>query len=369
MRIAIVNDLALAREVLRRLVLSVPGHAIAWTAVDGVEAVRKAEQDRPDLILMDLVMPVMDGAEATRRIMADSPCPILLVTSSVTGNFNLVYRAMGHGGLDAVNTPTLGPDGTIRDGEGMLARIAKLARAQQAPAWTAPGPQPPRVAGPAAPAAPAPPLHSILALGASTGGPEALARILKALPAGFPAGVVVIQHIAADFAPSLAGWLQGHSLLPVRVARDGDALQPGAVLLAGTNDHLVVRPDRRLAYTPEPVDYPYRPSVDVFFHSLGSAWPRPGVAVLLTGMGSDGAQGLLQLRRLGWHTITQDQAGCVVYGMPKAAADLRAACQVLPLAMIPEAVRDQVRRIGHPAAGAGAPRPGPGGRGTGGPDL
>ena len=131
MRVAIVNDLALAREVLRRLVLSVPGYTIAWTAVDGAEAVDRAGRDRPDVILMDLVMPVMDGVEATRRIMAASPCPILLVTSSVSGNFNKVYEAMGHGGLDAVNTPTLGPDGQVRDSEGLLARLAKLGRSRR----------------------------------------------------------------------------------------------------------------------------------------------------------------------------------------------------------------------------------------------
>jgi two-component system response regulator WspF len=345
MRIAIVNDLALAREVLRRLVRSVPGHEIAWMAEDGAEAVRKAAQDRPDLILMDLVMPVLDGAEATRRIMAQSPCPILLVTSSVTGNFNLVYRAMGYGGLDAVNTPTLGPDGTVRDGEGILARIAKLARIQQnadAAAWK---PLPVPGSGTGLPRISAPCLPPILALGASTGGPEALARILKALPAAFPAAVVVIQHIAVDFASSLANWLQGQTCLPVRVARDGDEFKPGEVKLAGTNDHLVLRPDRRLGYTVDPMDYPYRPSVDVFFHSLVTAWPRPGIAVLLTGMGSDGAQGLLQLRQAGWHTITQDQASCVVHGMPKAAADLRAASQVLPLEYIPQAILDHLRHI------------------------
>src|SRR3954454_11188024 len=148
MRIAIVNDLALAREVLRRLVKSDPNHAVAWTAENGGDAVRKAALDRPDIILMDLVMPVMDGVEATRRIMAESPCPILLVTSSVCGNFNMVYRALGHGGLDAVNTPTLAPDGTVRDGEGILARIAKLARAQQASGWAPAGPQSPPAAGP-----------------------------------------------------------------------------------------------------------------------------------------------------------------------------------------------------------------------------
>jgi two-component system response regulator WspF len=340
MRIAIVNDLALAREVLRRLVLSVPGYAVAWTAENGEEAARKAIHDRPDIILMDLVMPVVDGVEATRRIMADSPCPILLVTSTVTGNFNMVYRAMGYGGLDAVNTPTLGPDGKVKDGEGLLARVAKLARAQQTPVWP-PGPRPAPAAGGAAPAAPARRSHPILAIGASTGGPDALTRVLKALPAGFPAAVIVIQHIAADFAPGLARWLQGHTALPVRLAGDGDECQPGEVLLAATDDHLVLRPDSRLAYTANPVDYPYRPSVDVFFNSL-PAWQRPGVAVLLTGMGSDGARGLLQLRQLGWHTIAQDQASCVVYGMPRAAAELHAASQVLALAQIPRAILDRV---------------------------
>jgi two-component system response regulator WspF len=340
MRIAIVNDLALAREVLRRLVLSVPGYTVAWTAENGAEAIRKAAQDRPDIILMDLVMPVVDGVEATCRIMADSPCPILLVTSTVTGNFNMVYRAMGYGGLDAVNTPTFGPDGTIKDGEGLLARIAKLARAQQAPLWPS-GLRPTPVAKVGPPADSAQRRHPILALGASTGGPEALIQVLKVLPVGFPATVIVIQHIAADFAPGLAHWLQGHTSLPVRLASDDADFKPGEVLLAATNDHLVLRPDRRLAYTTNPVDYPYRPSVDVFFNSL-AAWPWPGVAVLLTGMGSDGAQGLLQLRRLGWHTITQDQASCVVYGMPRAAVELHAACQVLALAQIPRAILDRV---------------------------
>ncbi len=349
MRIAIVNDLALAREVLRRLVLSVPGHQVAWMAEDGAEAVRKATQDRPDVVLMDLVMPVLDGVEATRRIMAQSPCPILLVTSSVTGNFNLVYRAMGHGALDAVNTPTLGPDGTVRDGEGILARIAKLARIRQDPEAAAWKPAPVPDSGVGFPGTSAPCLHPILALGASTGGPDALARILKALPAGFPAAVVIIQHIAAEFAPSLADWLQGQTSQPVRLARNGDEVKPGEVLLAGTNDHLVMRPGHHLGYTADPVGYPYRPSVDVFFHSLVTSWPCPGIAVVLTGMGSDGAQGLLRLRQAGWHTITQDQASCVVHGMPKAAADLRAASQVLPLADIPGAILDHLRRM--PLAG------------------
>ena len=205
MRVAIVNDLALAREVLRRLVLSVSGYTVAWTAADGAEAVDRAAHDRPDVILMDLVMPVMDGVEATRRIMAGSPCPILLVTSSVSGNFNKVYEAMGHGGLDAVNTPTLGPDGQVRDSEGLLARLARLGRSRRGfsmPPLGVPTP----CAGRAHSTIAVPP---VVALGASTGGPEALAQVLGVFPPNLPAAVVVVQHIGPEFIPSLAQWLQG----------------------------------------------------------------------------------------------------------------------------------------------------------------
>jgi two-component system response regulator WspF len=324
-------------------------------AEDGEEAVRKAAKDRPDIILMDLIMPVLDGVEATRRIMASSPCPILLVTSTVTGNFNMVYRAMGCGGLDAVNTPTLAADGTVKDGEGILARISKLARIQQiAGARSAEGgarstEEIPQCAQRSALRASHDALP-LLAVGASTGGPEALARILQALPAGFSAGVVMIQHIAAEFAQGLALWLQGYTGLPVKLAQNGDELKAGQIYLAGTNDHLKLGADRRFVYTADPLDYPYRPSVDVFFHSLAAAWPGPGIAVLLTGMGSDGAKELLHLRQLGWHTITQDRASCVVYGMPKAAADLRAACQILPLEQIPAAIVDHIGRSQPKAA-------------------
>jgi two-component system, chemotaxis family, response regulator WspF len=344
MRIAIVNDLALAREVLRRLVLSVPEHTIAWLAENGVEAVRHAAQDRPDIILMDLVMPVMDGVEATRQIMAATPCPILLVTSSVTGNLNQVYAAMGEGGLDAVNTPTFGPDGKVRDGEAILARIAKLARTQQLPTLRA---DPSKSFGAQLPAAENTPPQQrapIVALGASTGGPEAVAQILSALPRDCPAAVLVVQHIAAEFAPGLASWLASRSRLPVRLARHGDEPTPGTVLLAGKDDNLILQRDQRLTYTPEPVNYPYRPSIDVLFSSMARYWPGNGVAVLLTGMGADGARGMLLLQQAGWYTIAQDQATSVVYGMPKAAVDLKAVRQCLPLSEIASEITVQLAR-------------------------
>ena len=336
MRIAIVNDLALAREVLRRVVQSVPGYSVAWEAVDGDDAVARAAADRPDAVLMDLVMPRLDGAEATRRIMRQSPCPILVVTATVGGNFELVYRAMGAGALDAVETPTLGPDGAPRNAESLVARLAKLdaaLRGQTGSGFQAvPPTKPPSVDVP-----------RLVAVGVSTGGPDPLGAVLAALPVGFPAAVLVVQHIAAEYGPGLADALAPRSRLPIRVVKAGDVPQPGVVHLAATDDHLELAADLRLRYTPSPRSAPYRPSVDVLFASLAARAPRPGVAVLLTGMGTDGADGMLKLRQVGWHTIAQDEATSVVYGMPKAAVERRAATEVLPLGLIGAAVVNQMR--------------------------
>jgi two-component system response regulator WspF len=342
MRIAIVNDLALAQMVLRRVVESAPGYSVAWTAADGAEAVRKAAADRPDVILMDLLMPVMDGAEATRRIMAANPCPILVVTASLGANFGKVYEALGAGGLDAVKTPTLGPGGQVRGGEALVTRLARLRVGDcglQAP-------RPSAIRHPqSATGVP------LLALGASTGGPEAVAQVLAAVAPAPPGPVVVVQHIAADFAAGFVTWLQARTGLPTGVAVAGDAPGPGRVYVAGSDDHLILGPDRRFAYTAEPKAYPYRPSVGVFFASLAANWPGPGVAVLLTGMGDDGARGLAELKALGWHTIAQDRATSVVYGMPKAAAEINAAKEVLPLPQIGPTVRARLTALAGAARG------------------
>jgi two-component system response regulator WspF len=328
-RIAIVNDMALAREALRRVVLSVPGYEVAWEAGNGAEAVCRARLAPPDVILMDLVMPIMDGVEATRQIMQSCPCPILLVTSSAAGNFDRVVEAMRHGGQGPVNTPVLGPGGEVLDAEALLSQLARLDRIRHVPPpayTTAPTSLPPHPSGP-----------SFLALGASTGGPEAVASILAGLPADFPVPVVVIQHIAADFAPSFVAWLQGRCVLPVQIALEKSAPQPGVVHVSATDDHLILRRGR-FAVVRDPVDYPFRPSVNSFFESLVSQGPACGVAVLLTGMGSDGARGLAALRHAGWLTIAQDEASSVVYGMPQAAVALHAASRILPLEHIAGAI-------------------------------
>jgi chemotaxis response regulator CheB len=320
MNIGIVNDLPLAVEALRRAIARRPEHRVLWVATDGAQAIDFCAAQPPDVVLMDLIMPRFDGVEATRRIMASgNPCAILVVTSSVGANAWRVYEAMGAGALDAVDTPTLG------DGDGgalpLLTKIDQIGRLLEKPAVPKPAVGTPQRNG----AAP------LVAIGASAGGPTALANLLGKLPADFGAGIAVVQHVDQAFAAGMAEWLDGQSALKVRVAIEGDRPQPGVVLLAATNDHMHVREDGSFGYTPEPASTPYRPSVDVFFHSVVEHWQGSAIGVLLTGMGRDGAIGLKAMRAKGYHTIAQDEATSAVYGMPKAAAALGAARSILPL--------------------------------------
>lgn len=331
MRIAIVNDMKMAVEALRRTVESFPGYEVAWVAVNGVEAVKLCGNDVPDLILMDLIMPEMDGVEATRQIMTRSPCAILVVTASVNQHVAQVFQAMGAGALDAVSTPTLGVGEHSQGRDEFLLKIRTIGRLINAKRRTAA--IKPTKSGKAERND-----HWLIAIGASTGGPAAVANVLARLPKDIQAGIVVIQHVDQNFAPGLAHWLAEQSSLPVQLAKEGDRIEPGRVLVAGTNDHLVIKNNQTLGYKAEPVATPYRPSVDIFFESVLANWHGHAIAALLTGMGRDGAQGLLALRSNGVFTLAQSAKTCAVYGMPKAAAELDAAVKVLPIDSIAEAM-------------------------------
>ena len=318
MRIAIVNDLSLAVEALRRVVKSVEGFEIAWVAFDGRQAVDMAVKDTPDLILMDLIMPVMDGVQATAEIMKKAPCAILVVTASVGANSAKVFEAMGHGALDAVATPVFDFSGNATGATELVNKIHSLRRLINGKNYFKPvTPKTPKGDSP------------LVGIGSSTGGPKALATIVAALPSNFIASVVIIQHVDLRFAEELATWLNKQTTLPVSIAVHGNVPVPGNIYVAGTNDHLVIDRGGRFAYVTEPRDYPYRPSVDTFFHSLADNRPGRDTAILLTGMGRDGAEGLLKLKNLGWLTIAQDEASSIVYGMPKAAVELDAAKKIL----------------------------------------
>ncbi len=328
MRIGIVNDSPMAAEVLRRLIRTSETHQIAWIARDGAEAVKLCERDLPGLVLMDLIMPYMDGAEATGRIMSSTPCPILIVTATVGGNAAKVFEAMGAGAIDAIDTPTI--TGFEKAGRALLLKIQAIERQTS---WREHGAEDlvSKVESRAT---------KLVLIGASAGGPAALAEVLSALPKDFSPAIVIIQHIDKLFAPGLAEWLNGHSKLPVRLACGGDSVGPGDVLLAGSDDHLVFKNAHELGYTSVPEEIPYRPSVDVFFESAVRFFHGPMAGVLLTGMGRDGARGLKKLRDAGYPTIAQDQSTSAVYGMPKAAAALNAASEILPVQKIGPRLRN-----------------------------
>jgi two-component system, chemotaxis family, response regulator WspF len=320
MRIAIVNDLPLAVEALRRTLALEPEHELIWVAGSGEEAVAQCARDRPALLLLDLIMPGMDGVEATRQIMAASPCAILIATSSIGRNEARVFEAMGHGALDVVEIPPLDAADTAAAARvlGKIATLGRLIRDDDARPT-------------ALPRAGAPSDDWLLAFGASAGGPAALARVLAALPVTLPAAIVIVQHVDAHFAQGMAAWLRQQSAWPVRLALQGDRPQRGVALLAGTSDHLVLESAERLGYTPQPLEYVYRPSIDVFFQSVAREWRGVACGVLLTGMGRDGALGLKAMRDKGHHTLTQDEASSAVFGMPKAAAKLDAAVEIAAL--------------------------------------
>ncbi len=333
MKVAIVSEMIMAVETLRRVLMTVPDYQVAWVAHYGADAVAKCARDTPDVILMDLLTKGVDGVQATRQIMKNSPCAIIIVTASVEKHTSKVFEALLSGALDAVEIPVLGSNSNPEAAKVLLATIATVCKLKGITSPTVKSYTQTKATKTefSTIVSAIPPL---VAIGSSTGGPNALARILSHLPANFGAAVVIVQHVDAHFATGLIEWLNQQTPLPVLMASAGNRPEAGKVLIAVTNDHLCLQSNMSLKYTQDPIDYPYRPSIDVFFKSVAQHWKRQGTAVLLTGMGRDGAQGLSLLRTQGWHTIAQNQATSVVYGMPKAAVDIDAAVEILPIEAI-----------------------------------
>ena len=324
MRIAVVSERQDSVHALQSVVDVDAAHHVAWTAASGAEAVERCGHDRPDLVLLDLLGAGLDTSETARRIMERTPCAILLVTDSVRANTARVFDAMVWGAVDAVDFPSTDTAGRTAAAAPLLAKIAMIGKLIGA-APTSGATAVKRGTPAQETAAP------LIAIGASAGGPSTLIQLLHGLPASLPAAIVIVQHVDAQFAPAMAEWLERHSPWPVSLAREGDQPAAGHVLLAGTGDHLLFKTPEGLGYSRAPLDCAYRPSIDVFFDSASRLWRRRAIGVLLTGMGRDGAAGLRALRDAGHHTIAQDEKTSAVYGMPKAAAALDAAVEVLSI--------------------------------------
>jgi two-component system response regulator WspF len=347
MKIGIMCGQPTMAECLRGAVTQAPEHQVTWTAANWAEAVDRCGAEAPDLVLMVVRTMGIDVVDATRRIMSTNPCPILLVTVDEGAHVGSIFEAMGHGALDVVNLPALTSSAPQGSTALLLKKITTIARLmgdrngirQRPPSIT--------------PKAVSSRCDRLVAIGASAGGPAALAVILAGLPKDLPAAVVIVQHVDAQFTAGMTQWLSDQTGLHVRVAKEGDRLVQGGVFMAGTSDHLVLEGADCLTYTREPLHHAYRPSIDVLFESVSRQWRGKVVGVLLTGMGKDGARGLKLLRDRGHHTIAQDEATSSVYGMPKAAVALNAAVEILPMRRIAPRLLDLITPL--PSRGAKQP--------------
>lgn len=334
------DDSAVVRQALSRI-LERAGMLVA-TAADPIIAMEKMKRERPDAIVLDIEMPRMDGLTFLRHIMAEpAPVPVLVCSGLAGPGTDVALRALEEGAVDIVVKPRLGVKGFLAESTGLLVEAVRGALQARVPSrGPAPGPPAPRRVAPVTPVGALATFDRIVALGASTGGTEALREILCAMPPDGPP-MVVVQHMPEAFTASFARRLAGLGRIAVREARTGEKLRRGEALIARGNHHLRVRRVGHDYFTEVGGDAPvllHRPSVDVLFGSVAEAAGPASIGVILTGMGSDGATGLLALRNAGAHTIAQDEATSVVYGMPGAAVAAGGACEILPIGRIAASV-------------------------------
>lgn len=340
--ILIVDDSALLRKCLRQLIEADPTMRVVGQAGSGEEALAFLENRSVHVVTMDIQMPGLDGFETTRRIMERHPVPVVIVSSCWEPvEVEKTFQAMDAGAVAILPKPANLAEGHDAYGlelRGALAAasqarvIRKRSRRSQAVAVPLKGESRP----------------SIVAVGASTGGPQALVELLGALPVSFPLPLLVVQHIARGFLRGFREWLEKVTPLEVVIAGDGGRPRPGRVYLAPEGRHLALTADRALTLSDAPPEHAVRPSASVLFRSLARVWKGDGAAVLLSGMGTDGAEELRQLHALGAATFAQDRESSVVWGMPGEAVRLGGARYVLPPVQIAETLEKMTASLSPP---------------------
>jgi two-component system chemotaxis response regulator CheB len=343
LRVLVVDDSAVVRVSLMHI-LGRAGMEVA-VALDPIIAMEKMRRERPDVIVLDLEMPRMDGLTFLHKLMAEDPLPVVVCSGLVAPGSELALRALEEGALDVVAKPRLGVKGFLEES---ASRIVHAVRGASQAKVRRRVPRPPPVVRHDAGAVLPPPsphlirrtTHKVVVVGASTGGTEALRELLEGLPPDAP-GLAIVQHMPAVFTKQFAARLDQVCRIEVKEAENGDRLVSGRALIAPGNRHLVVRRSGAL-YFVDVVDGPpvslHRPSVDVLFRSAAQAAGANAVGVILTGMGDDGAAGMAELKKAGARTIAQDEETSVVFGMPREAIALGGVDEVLPLPRIGAAV-------------------------------
>lgn len=338
-RVLLAEDSPTIRHHLAQVINEIPGLKVVGEARDGVEAVEMAESLKPDVISMDIRMPRVDGLEATRRIMSQNPTPIVMVSGLLEDEIDLSFQALQAGALAVIPKPPARDTPTFGHRQRQLAMtLVAMAGVRVVRRWDR-----------------APGLNGdtgklfalqvdkpeILAIGASAGGPGALIKFLGSLPVDITIPLVIVQHMPDEFMTGLSRWLGESTLIPVRVAAHKTMLKPGVIYLSPGNAHLTIAREagRLIAQLiHERGDHRYQPSVDVLFNSVAAVCGEKSMGMILTGMGDDGAAGLLAMRDAGARTFAQDRASCTVYGMPAAAVERGGVEQVLPLDKLAGAV-------------------------------
>ena len=341
--VLVVDDSAFMRKAISTMLDKDPGIQVIGTARNGQEGLDLVRKLNPDVVTMDIEMPIMDGLTALRHIMMEAPRPVLMVSSLTTEGAESTLKAMELGAVDFIpkQLSKVSLD-IIKIEKDLIARVKTVAsrkmrhvsKARPAMARKAP------VARPIA-ARTGRPIRDVVAIGVSTGGPPVVQKILSSLPADFPAGIVIAQHMPAAFTGPFAQRLDGVSKIKVKEAENGDVLKPGHAFVAPGGKHIVL--DQKISrvdvvVTEQPADALYKPSANVLISSVAQAVGKRGLSVILTGMGNDGCEGVRDLKAKGGRALAQSDSTCVVYGMPKAIVDEELADEIVDLDDIAEAI-------------------------------
>lgn len=343
--VLVVDDSATVRSVLRRRLEEDPALSVIGQAADGLEALEQVKKLDPDVITLDIEMPRLDGLGALERIMKEHPTPVVMVSTLTSKGADATIRALELGAIDFIEKPGIRE---IRESEDVIslgARVIAAARARM---------RPPREVKPARHAPPSAARlaaasggweQRLVVIGSSTGGPQAVRDVLVALPVDLGVPLVVVQHMPPGFTMSFARRLDELAALHVVEASEGLSLSPGMVAIAPGGWHMTVSHRGRVALDERPVHHGVRPAIDLTMESVGEWSGRQITAVILTGMGSDGTQGVELLRKKGAHVIAEHQSTCVVYGMPKSVVDAGLADEVLPIDRIAGAIASRCRTV------------------------